>query len=190
MAVSQSIANVVKEKGAIIDTLTLAKEKALTASKWVLNTVTKVFGITSTQAWAAATLGVSLLIAGIIALVSNFQAIIGAVKEFFGVTNEFAKTEKQINNLSKALDGYGEKTDRVTERLKAEGKTEQEVLDFKKRRYEEELKLNQDRYNQLKSLTRDLTDKEKEMKAAFDDNEDVQKSLQKSIFTICWRGVS
>ena len=165
LAISQSVANVVKEKGAIIDTVTLVKEKALVASKWVLNTVTKVFGITSTQAWAAATLGVSLLIAGIIALVSNFQAIIGAVKEFFGVTNEFAETEKQINNLSKALDGYGEKTSRVTERLKAEGKTEQELLDFKKRRYEEELKLNQDRYNQLTSLTRDLTDKEKEMKA-------------------------
>ena len=165
LAISQSIANVVKEKGAIIDTVTLVKEKALVASKWVLNTVTKVFGITSTQAWAAATLGVSLLIAGIIALVSNFQAIIGAVKEFFGVTNEFAETEKQINNLSKALDYYGEKTSRVTDRLKAEGKTEQEVVDFKKRRYEEELKLNQNRYNQLKSLTRDLTDKEKEMKA-------------------------
>ena len=134
LAISQSIANVVKEKGAIIDTVTLVKEKALVASKWVLNTVTKVFGITSTQAWAAATLGVSLLIAGIIALVSDFQAIIGAVKEFFGVTNEFAETEKQINNLSKALDNYGEKTSRVTDRLKAEGKTEQEVLDFKKRR--------------------------------------------------------
>ena len=165
LAISQSVANVVKEKGAIIDTVTLVKEKALVASKWVLNTVTKVFGITSTQAWAAATLGVSLLIAGIIALVSNFKAIIGAVKEFFGVTNEFAETEKQINNLSKALDGYGEKTSRVTERLKAEGKTEQEVLDFKKRRYEEELKLNQERYKQISSLTRDLTDEGKEMKA-------------------------
>lgn len=101
----------------------------------------------------------SLLSAVSSTLVSNFQAIIGAVKEFFGVTNEFAETEKQINNLSKALDGYGEKTSRVTDHYEA--KTEQELLDFKKRRYEEELKLNQNRYNQLTSLTRDLTDKEK-----------------------------
>jgi len=161
LAISQSVANVVKEKGAIIDTIVLAKEKALAISKVVLTGLTRIFGLTSAQAWAAATLGISLLITGIIILIANFNEIINAMKSFFGITNEFAETEAKVKSLTKAMEGFNESTQLATERMKAEGKSDQEILNFKKKRYMEELAMNRARYIELKKLTRSLTDEEK-----------------------------
>jgi len=161
LAISQSVANIVKEKGAIVDTIVLAKEKALAISKVVLTGLTRIFGLTSVQAWAAATLGISLLITGIIILIANFTEIINAMKSFFGITNEFAETEAKVKSLTKAMEGFNESTQLATERMKAEGKSDQEILNFKKKRYMEELAMNRSRYIELKKLTRSLTDEEK-----------------------------
>ena len=59
LVLSQTLADVVKEKGAIIDTVQLVKDKALVASKLLLTNTMRVFGVTSAQAWAMATLGIS-----------------------------------------------------------------------------------------------------------------------------------
>lgn len=98
-ALAQTVANLVKQKGAIIDTATLITTKAQTlatvaAAKvtGVLTGATRLFGITATQAWAAATLGLSVLITAIVALIANFDRVTNAVKSFFGIaTNEGAK---------------------------------------------------------------------------------------------------
>ncbi len=161
LTISQSVANVVKEKGAIVDTIVLAKEKALALGKIILTNLTRIFGLTSVQAWAAATLGVSLLITGITLLIANFDSVINAVKSFFGITNEFAETEAKINKLSKAMEGFAESTQLVTDRMKAEGKSDQEILNYKKKRYDEELAMNRQRFIELKKITRKLTDDEK-----------------------------
>jgi hypothetical protein len=98
LAVATTVANIAKEKGAIIDTVNLAVTKAqsiaqLFAAKTtgVLTAATRLFGITATQAWAAATLGLSLLIAGIVALIANFDKVTRAVKDFFGIAEDNSK---------------------------------------------------------------------------------------------------
>ena len=50
LVLSQTLANVVKEKGAIIDTVQLVKDKALVASKILLTNTMRIFGVTSAQA--------------------------------------------------------------------------------------------------------------------------------------------
>jgi hypothetical protein len=162
LAISQSVANVVKEKGAIVDTIVLAKEKALAISKIVLTGLTRIFGLTSVQAWAAATLGISLLITGIIILIANFTEIINAMKSFFGITNEFAETEAKVKSLTKAMEGFGETTKLQSDRMKAEGKTDQQIFDYKKKRYNEELELNRRNIKLITSMNKTLSEKEKE----------------------------
>jgi hypothetical protein len=95
LAAATTIANIAKEKGAIIDTVNLAVTKAQTIAQVIaakttglLTGATRLFGITATQAWAAATLGLSVLITGLVALIANFKEITNAVKEFFGITKD------------------------------------------------------------------------------------------------------
>lgn len=65
------------------------KNGILSASTVVVTGLTEAFGITATAAWAAATLGVSLLITGIIALVAYWDDINAKVEEF-GVAGKIA----------------------------------------------------------------------------------------------------
>jgi hypothetical protein len=102
-AIAQTVANIVKEKGAILDTANLVVTKAQTAAQVVAATVTRLlasataqFGITATAAWAAATLGVSLLIAGIIALIANFDRISNKLKEFFGLQDTAKEAAEKL----------------------------------------------------------------------------------------------
>jgi hypothetical protein len=98
LAVATTVANIAKEKGAIIDTVNLAVTKAQTLAQFlaakatgVLTAATRIFGITAGQAWAAATLGISVLIAGIVALIANFDKVTRAVKDFFGIAEDNSK---------------------------------------------------------------------------------------------------
>jgi hypothetical protein len=113
IAIAQQVANIVKEKGAILDTADLIRTKAITIAKGayaavtrVVTLVTKQFGITAAAAWAAATLGISVLITGIVELIANFDAITNAVKSFFGIEQglteeQIALKNQQINQLAK-----------------------------------------------------------------------------------------
>jgi hypothetical protein len=95
LAIGQNISNVVKERGAVIDTITLAGQKAIIAGNAIvsggttlLTAITTAFGVASAAAWAIATLGVAALIAGIVALVVYFDDIKNSVTDFLGLTSE------------------------------------------------------------------------------------------------------
>jgi hypothetical protein len=121
LAIGQQIANIVKEKGAIIDTFSMINQKALIAGNAVLSFgttvltgITTAFGVASGIAWAIATLGVSALIAGIIALIVYFDDIKNAVTDFLGLTTEQERAanaaaeqyKKQAAAIDQARDSY------------------------------------------------------------------------------------
>jgi hypothetical protein len=162
LVVTQSIANVVKEKGAIIDTVVLVKEKALAASKIVLTNLMRIFGLTSAQAWAVATLGLSVLITGIVLLISNIDKVIANIKKFFGITDQFKEVRTDIDAATKALEGFDDQTKLVTDRLKAQGATEQALLNFRRNRFLQQLKLERELFQKLSKLGSSATDEEKE----------------------------
>jgi hypothetical protein len=138
-----------------------AKSAILAAWKTTLITLERVFGVTAATSMALATAGITAVISGVVLLVANFNSVINAVKSFFGVTNNFEKTEQQIKNLNNALSDFDELTALAVERMKALGKSDEEILTYKKQRFAEELKMSKDRYNGLMSLNRSLTEDEK-----------------------------
>lgn len=162
LVLSQTISNVVKEKGAIIDTIVLAKEKALAVSKVVLTNLTRIFGLTSAQAWAVATLGLSLLITGIVMLISKFDKVINSIKKFVGASDDFSIIENRIKQINSQLENFDTITKAIIDRLKAQGATEQALLNFEKNRFKEQLTMHMERYRSLSKLSRKLTDDEKE----------------------------
>lgn len=159
----QEVANALQKESAFMLGVVAVKEKALAISKVVITNLTRIFGVTSAQAWAMATLGVSLLVTGIILLISNFNAIIGKVKEFLGISQNFDKVNDSINRNGKALENYGQTTSNVADRLKALGKSDREILDYRRERYNEELKLQLGLYNNIKKKGKEATDEEKKL---------------------------
>ena len=162
LVISQTLANVVKEKGAILDTIQLVKDKALIAGKLLLTNVMRVFGVTSAQAWAMSTLGISTIITAVVLLIGNFDKIISGLKSFFGIADKFKDTRNDIDSMTKSMDNYAEKTKLVEDRLKAEGKSEKEIFAFRKKRYEEQLNAEREIYTALSKLGKNATDEEKE----------------------------
>jgi hypothetical protein len=162
LVLSQTLANVVKEKGAIIDTAQLVKDKALVASKLLLSNTMRIFGVTSAQAWAMATLGISAIITAVVLLIGNFDKIISGLKSFFGIADKFKDTRNDIDAMTKSMDNYAEKTKLIEDRMKAEGKSEKELLAFRKKRFEEQLKAEKEIYASLSKLGKNATDEEKE----------------------------
>ena len=125
MAIAQSIANIAKEKGAVLDTLALVKTKALGVAQLtysgiqrLVTALTVQFGVTATAAWAAATLGISVLITGIVALVANFKAVKQAVTDFFGLTSESERASRELTNQ---LNKQAEASERSAENAKTSG---------------------------------------------------------------------
>lgn len=162
LVISQTLANVVKEKGAIIDTVQLVKDKALVASKLLLSNTMRIFGVTSAQAWTMATLGVSAVITAVVLLIGKFDKIVSGLKSFFGIADKFKDTRKDIDAMTTSMNNYAEKTKLVEDRMKAEGKSEQELLAFRKKRYEEQLKAERAIYASISKLGSKATDEEKE----------------------------
>lgn len=126
--VALNIANIIKEKGAIIDTITLAQTKALTVAQAAFGVVVGTStGVIKGLRIALASLGIPLLIFGIIALIENFdkvkRAVLNAVPglaafgevigdlitsftDFIGLTNSeseaLANQETQVQKLIRA----------------------------------------------------------------------------------------
>ncbi len=144
--VALNLANIIKEKGAIIDTLTLAKTQALTASTAVY---TAVVG-TSTGALklfrlGLLSLGIPALIFGIIALVQNFDAVKEAVFRFIPGLKQVAEF------ISKATDAFLDfigVTDDETNALKNQETQVQKLINAEKRR----LDLAKQNFDQRKRL--------------------------------------
>jgi hypothetical protein len=153
LAIGQNISNIVKERGAIIDTFAAAGQKTLIAGNailsggtTVLTVITKAFGVASGAAWAIATLGVAALIGGIAALIIYFDDIKNAVTDFLGLTTEqeraansaaqqFSKQAVAIESASDSYDRYnsivGATFDRQIKLASAAGKT---TIDLEKQK--------------------------------------------------------
>ena len=153
LAIGQQIANIVKEKGAIIDTFSMIAQKSLIAGNailsfgtTVLTGITTAFGVASGVAWAIATAGVALLIAGIVALVVYFDDIKNAVTDFLGLTSEQTRAanlaaeqyKKQAAAIEQARDAYdrystivGATYDRQIKLVSAAGKS---TIDLEKQK--------------------------------------------------------
>ena len=125
LAIGQQVANIVKEKGAIIDTFALISQKGLIAGNailsfgtTVLTGITTAFGVASGVAWAIATAGVALLIAGIVALVVYFDDIKNSITDFLGLTSEqeraAAATAEQYNKQAAAIENARDAYDRYS----------------------------------------------------------------------------
>ena len=88
VSVALAFANIIKEKGAILDTIDIRRKAVQSAATVVLTGVTAAFGVTAAIAWTIATLGIAALIAGIALLVANFEKVSNAVKDFLGLSSE------------------------------------------------------------------------------------------------------
>jgi hypothetical protein len=159
LAIGQQIANIVKEKGAIADTFSAIAQKSLIAGNailsfgtTVLTGITAAFGVTSGIAWAIATAGVSVLIAGIVALIVYFDDIKNAITDFLGLTSEQTRAanlaaeqyKKQAVALDQARDSYerysarlGATYDREIKLATAAGKNTVELEKAKAKSFED-----------------------------------------------------
>ena len=159
LAIGQQIANIVKEKGAIIDTFAMISQKSLIAGNailsfgtTVLTGITTAFGVASGIAWTIATLGVAALVAGIIALIVYFDDIKNAVTDFIGVTSEQTRAatqaaeqyKKQADAINFARDAYeryssivGATYDREIKLVAAAGKSTVELEKAKAKSFED-----------------------------------------------------
>lgn len=146
VALAINIANVVKEKGAIIDTFTLAKTQALTAATAVY---TAVVG-TSTGAMKAfrvalAATGIGLLIVGIGLLIQNFDKVKEALLKFIPGLADLA------DFVGKAVDSFLNfigVTNDETKALRNQKTEVQQLIDAEKRR----LDLAKQNFDQRKRL--------------------------------------
>jgi hypothetical protein len=146
VAVAINIANIVKEKGAIIDTLTLAKTQALTVAQGALAVVVG----TSTGAFkllrvALAATGIGLLIFGIIALVENFDKVKDAVFRFIPGLKAVADF---VSDATDAFLKFIGVTDDETKSLKDQESQVQKLINAEKRR----LDLAKQNFDQRKRL--------------------------------------
>jgi hypothetical protein len=133
--VALNLANIIKEKGAIIDTLTLAKTTALTAATaaytFVVGTSTgalKIFRL------ALATTGIGAIVVGIGLLITNFDKVKEAVLRFIpglAAVGEF---------ISKATDAFLDfigVTDDETKSLKNQESQVQKLINAETRRLDQ-----------------------------------------------------
>ena len=159
LAIGQQVANIVKEKGAIVDTFSMLAQKSLIAGNavlafgtTVLTGITTAFGVASGAAWAIATGGVALLIAGIAALIIYFDDIKNAITDFLGLTSEQTRAaelakeqyKKQADAINFARDAYerystivGATYDREIKLASAAGKNTVELEKAKAKSFED-----------------------------------------------------
>jgi len=146
VSVALNIANVVKEKGAIIDTLTLAKTTALTAATGAYSLVVGTStGLLKAFRIALAGTGIGLLVLGLVALITNFDEVKAAVLRF-------------IPGLQAVADFVGDATDSFlkfigvtndeTDALKNQESQVQKLINSEKRR----LDLAKQNFDQRKRL--------------------------------------
>jgi hypothetical protein len=97
VAVAQNVANLVKERGAIIDTAALIQTNALTAAQgaYALAVGTSTGALKLLRIALAAT-GIGLIIVAIGALVANFDDLKNAVTDFLGLSSEQERASKAL----------------------------------------------------------------------------------------------
>lgn len=88
------------------------------------------------------------------------------MKKFFGVADKFKDVKKDIEETANALSLFDERTNLIADRMAAEGKGEQEILNYKKKRFKEELALQKKLYSDIGKLGSKATDEQIEQRKA------------------------
>jgi len=158
----QEIGNMLQKESIFMLGVKAVKTKVLSVLTIVLTNLERIFGVTSATAMAMATAGISLIITGIVLLIANFKSVISSIEKFLGIAKDFKDVENSISAINLAIEGFGEDTDKIRERMEAEGVGQQEILNYTKKRLNDERKLHEDRYLKLSDLDRKLTDSEEE----------------------------
>jgi hypothetical protein len=91
-----------KESGFVISAKTYALQAYGVASTVVAN-ISRITGLTIAQSWAVATLGLSVLVAGIIYLAFNYEELGKAVGEYLGVSTKLTDEQKKQIAINEAL---------------------------------------------------------------------------------------
>ena len=190
IAIAQNVANIVKEKGAIIDTLTLKNFRSLTAVQGAYGVVVG----TSTGALklfrlALAATGIGALIVGLGLLIANFDkvknsvlSLVAPITDFFGLTSEAGRAQEKLaqdaeksanaqvkaaDELKVSSDNRVKAIDREIALAQASGKS---TLELEKKKQREiilttnsQLQANRALFNalKLKAQNVELTDEEK-----------------------------
>jgi hypothetical protein len=155
VAIAINIANVVKEKGAIIDTATLIKTQALTAAQATLAVVVG----TSTGAMklfriALAATGIGLLILGIGLLIENFDKVKEALFKFIPGLKELAEFVSEAADKFLKFIGV---TDDETKSLKDQETQVQKLIKAETRRLDQAKQNFSQRKRLLEAAGKDTT---------------------------------
>jgi len=146
VALAINIANVVKEKGAIIDTLTLAKTTALTAAQAAYTAVVGTStGVLKVFKLALATTGIGALVVGIGYLITNFDQVKEAVLKFIPGLKAVADFVSEATDAFLKFIGV---TDDETKSLKDQETQVQKLINAETRR----LDLAKQNFSQRKRL--------------------------------------
>ena len=190
IAIAQNVANIVKEKGAIIDTLTLKNFRSLTGVQAAYGVVVG----TSTGALklfrlALAATGIGALIVGLGLLIANFDkvknsvlSLVAPITDFFGLTSEAGRAQEKLaqdaeksanaqvkaaDELKVSSDNRVKAIDREIALAQASGKSTVELEKKKQREIilttNSQLQANRALFNalKLKAQNVELTDEEK-----------------------------
>jgi hypothetical protein len=135
VSVALNIANVVKEKGAIIDTLTLAKTTALTAATGAYSLVVGTStGLLKAFRIALAGTGIGLLVIGIGLLITNFDKVKEAVLRFIPGLQAVADFVSEATDSFLKFIGV---TDEETKSLKDQESQVQKLINAETRRLDQ-----------------------------------------------------
>jgi hypothetical protein len=98
-----------KESGFVISAKTYALQAYGVASTVVAN-ISRITGLTIAQSWAVATLGLSVLVAGIIYLAFNYEELGKSVSKYLGLSRELTEQEKQQERITSSLNKIREES--------------------------------------------------------------------------------
>jgi hypothetical protein len=128
----QEIANIITGQGALKVFVMIAAQRTYQTVLALSTRTVQFFGTASAAAWTKATLGLSVLISGIIALVSNWDKVIQKVKEFIGVNKEsndsMEETIDLYDRLAKQKDKRKEQLEHELEVLKLKGAEQMDII--------------------------------------------------------------
>lgn len=154
----QELANIATTNGGIVTTAYGYAIKGVEA-------IQKVFAVSSAAAWAIATAGISLALTAVVALVA-------VMADFIGKSEDGVKKFEELSKKSEKLyEGKKEAQERFIDRLKAEGKTEEEINKVSQANAKANMALMA---NEIKELEKKLARRREVLKYDKDDKESLK----------------
>ena len=99
----QQIQNTLSKENAFVTSIQTYALEAYGVASTVVANISRVTGLTIAQSWAVATLGLSVLVAGIIYLAFNYEELGKTVGEYLGVSTKLTDEQKKQIAINEAL---------------------------------------------------------------------------------------